>query len=223
MASLTEEPGEAMANGDFLGAAGAGASSFAVVCGGCCFSGTGAGAWAVAGFCCIACWPAGGGAGALGAPALRASSSLRNVSLSTDGVFELARRSLSETIFVLGGVFGFERSSGRTTIMFSGFSLSGTMTAWFLVHFGTSKSSAIMMPCVTSEIHAASRRRYVETTSSARSTSSRWRWTSGAAGVSTARSLLSAAPLWASITGINHHQPTTGLVVLLVTILSLER
>src|SRR6266853_6749893 len=106
MASFTEEPGEAMANGDFLGSGGAGASSFAVACGGC-TCGAGAVAWAVAGFCCIACWAAGGGAGALGAPGLRASSSLRNASLSTDGVFELARRSLSETIFVLGGVFGF--------------------------------------------------------------------------------------------------------------------
>src|SRR4029077_12845966 len=111
MASLTDVPGEAMANGDFLGAAGAGASSLAVVCGGCCTCGTVVVAWAVAGVCCAACWPAGGGA--LGAPGLRASSSLRNVSLSTDGVFELARRSLSEMMFVLGGVLGFERSSGR--------------------------------------------------------------------------------------------------------------
>ena len=57
-----------MANGDFFGAAGAGDSSWAVAGGGGGVSGTGALFCAVAGFCCIACWPDGGGGEAFGGP-----------------------------------------------------------------------------------------------------------------------------------------------------------
>src|SRR5262249_9147574 len=145
MAWLTEEPGDAILKGEFLGAAGLGASSWAVCCGAGCSAGGAGGA-------CCAVWAGGCGAG-LGPPGLRdASSSLRSVSLSGEGVFELARRSLSEIMLVLGGVFGFDRSSGMTIIVVSGLALSGTMTAWFLVHLGTSSRSAMMTPCVAREI-----------------------------------------------------------------------
>src|SRR5262249_14702452 len=112
-----------------------------------------------AGVCCAACC-AGGCAAGLGTPGRRdASLSLRNVSLSSDGGFELARRAFLEILFVFGGGFGFCRVSGWMSIMFFGFCVSGTMTAWFLVHLGTSSSRAMMTPCVAREIQAASRRR----------------------------------------------------------------
>src|ERR1041385_1835537 len=155
MASLTEVPGEAMAKGDFLGAAGAGACNWAVVCGGFCTSGTGA--CAVAGFC-IACCAGGGAACGLGGPALWASISLRSVSLSTVGFGVCAVRFLSEIISVLGG-FTFCRSGGRSRKVVFCFSWMGTMTGRVKVHLGTRMSKAIMMACVIREIHAASRRR----------------------------------------------------------------
>src|SRR5579864_5193364 len=73
IASFTEAPGEAMVNGDFLGAAGAGDSTCATAGGVGCAAGTGAAVCAVAGFCCCACWPEGGGGEALGGPGLRSS------------------------------------------------------------------------------------------------------------------------------------------------------
>src|SRR6266571_2815426 len=156
MASLTEVPGEAIAKGDFLGAAGAGAGSWAVVCGGFCISGIGA-PCAVAGFCCMACWPGGGGAEGLGGPGLRASINLRSASLSTVGVRVCAIRFLSEIMSVLGG-FTLSRSIGNG-IKVSCFSLMGTMTGRLKLHLGRKISNAIMTAWVIREIHAASRRR----------------------------------------------------------------
>src|SRR5438270_3565225 len=101
-----------MANGDFLGAAGTGDSTWAVAGGVGCTAGTGAVDCAVAGFCCCACWPASGGGEDFGGPALRASISLRRVSLSTVGVFVCAMRFLSEVMLVLGGLT-LSRSSGN--------------------------------------------------------------------------------------------------------------
>src|SRR3954451_9712194 len=165
MASFTDAPGEAIANGDFLGAAGAGDSSWAVAGGVGCAGGAGAVVWAVAGFCCCACWPEGGGGEAFGGPALRASISLRNVSLSTVGVFVCAMRFLSEVMFVLGG-FTLSRSSGSGMNVVSCFCWIGTMTGRLKFHFGMKINNAMMTAWVIREIHAASRRRYVETTSS---------------------------------------------------------
>src|SRR5215831_1269745 len=145
MASLTEVPGEAIAKGDFLGAAGAGACNWAVVCGGFWTSGTGA--CAVAGFCCIACWAGGGAAGGLGGPALRASINLRSVSLSTVGFGVCAVRFLSEIMSVLGG-FTFCRSSGSGRNVASCLSLMGTITGCRKVHFGRKISNAMMMAWV---------------------------------------------------------------------------
>src|SRR5438270_3656701 len=147
-----------MANGDFFGVAGAGDSTCAVAGGVGCTAGTGAAGCAVAGFCCIACWPAGGGGEALGGPALRASISLRNVSLSTVGVFVCAIRFLSEVMLVLGG-FTLRRSSGSGMNVVSCCSLIGTMTGRLKSHFGIKISNAMMTAWVISEIHAASRRR----------------------------------------------------------------
>src|SRR5579871_4028208 len=158
IASFTEAPGEAMVNGDFLGGAGAGDSSCAVAGGVGCTAGTGAAVCAVAGFCCIACWPGGGGREALGGPGLRASISLRNVSLSTVGVLVCAMRFLSEVMLVLGG-FTLSRSSGNGMNVVSCFSLMGTMTGRLKFHFGIKINKAMMTACVIREIHAASRRR----------------------------------------------------------------
>src|SRR6185312_6724337 len=133
MASFTEAPGEAMANGDFLGAAGAGDSTLAVVCGGGCVEGAGAGACAVAGFCCCATWPEGGGGEAFGGPALRASINLRRVSLSTVGVLVCAMRFLSEVMLVLGG-FTLSASSGNERKVVSCFCLMGTTTGRLKLH-----------------------------------------------------------------------------------------
>src|ERR1700756_690932 len=153
MASLTADPGEETAKGDFFGAAGAGVSALAVTWGGgFCSCGIGAAPWAVAGFCCAACWPAGGGAEGLGGPGLRASSNLRSASLSTDGVFVCATRFLSETISVFGRLT-FWRSSGKGIKVVSCFSLIGTMTGRLKLHFGTKISNAIMTAWVIREIH----------------------------------------------------------------------
>src|ERR1700724_3611791 len=153
-----EAPGEAMANGDFFGAAGAGDSSWAVAGGGGGVSGTGALFCAVAGFCCIACWPDGGGGEAFGGPGLRSSISLRNVSLSTVGVLVCAIRFLSEVMFVFGG-FTLSRSFGNGINVVSCFSLIGMMTGRLKFHFGIKISNAMMTAWVIREIHAASRRR----------------------------------------------------------------
>src|SRR6478736_2066652 len=159
IASFTEAPGDAMAKGDFLGAAGTGDSTWAVAGGGGWTAGTGAVDCAVAGFCCGACWPAGGGGEALGGPGLRASISLRNVSLSTVGVFVCAMRFLSEVMLVFLGGFTLSRSSGKGMNVVSCFSLIGTITGRLKLHFGIKINKAMMTACVISEIHAASRRR----------------------------------------------------------------
>src|SRR5438270_390311 len=148
-----------MANGDFLGVTGAGDSSCAVAGGVGCTAGTGAAVCAVAGFCCIACWPAGGGGEALGGPALRASISLRRVSLSTVGVFVCAMRFLSEVMLVFLGGFTLSASSGNERKVVSCFCWIGTMTGRLKFHFGRKISNAMMRACVIREIHAASRRR----------------------------------------------------------------
>ena len=199
-----------MANGDFLGCAGAGDSSWAVAGGVGCTAGTGAAVCAVAGFCCIACWPGGGGGEALGGPGLRASISLRRVSLSTVGVFVCAMRFLSEVMLVLGG-FTLSRSSGNGINVVSCFSLMGIMAGPLKFHFGIKISSAMMTACVISEIQAASRRRYVETTSSSsgRSAVRICKRVSPAVIFSgtSACDCSSAGRPFSSITGINHHQP----------------
>src|SRR6476646_4077544 len=116
IASFTEAPGEAMANGDFLGATGTGDST-----------------WAVA-----------GGGEALGGPALRASISLRRVSLSTVGVLVCAMRFLSEVMLVFLGGFTLSRSSGNGIKVVSCFSLIGTITGRLKFHFGIKINKAMM-------------------------------------------------------------------------------
>src|SRR5215472_7571659 len=105
MASLVEVPGAAIAKGDFLGCAGFGASSWACWVG--CAGGAGVAAGAGgAAACCAACC-CGAGVGGFGVPGLRAAFiRSRKVALSGAGVLVLARRSLSEIMLVLGGVFG---------------------------------------------------------------------------------------------------------------------
>src|SRR5438270_3409821 len=201
-----------MANGDFFGVAGAGDSSCAVAGDVGCTAGTGAAVCAVAGFCCIAGWPAGGGGEALGGPALRASIILRKVSLSTVGVFVCAMRFLSEVTLVLGG-FTLSKSSGSGMNVVSCFCWIGTMTGRLKFHFGIKISKAMMIAWVIREIHAASRRRYVETTSSSSGRSAVRICKRVSAAVifsgTSARDCSSAGRPFSSITGINHHQPAS--------------
>src|ERR1043166_6990076 len=85
------------------------------------------------------------------------------------------------------------------------------MTGRLKLHLGMKISNAMMMAWVTREIHAASRLRYVETTSSSSGRSAVRRCKRISAAVifsgTSARDCSSAGRPFSSITGINHHQP----------------